>query len=300
MSSIRIRKGAALRAHTGPVNALKLDQTGDYLLSGGADKTVRLWNLNEARPVRTFAGHGWDILDLDIAPGSASFTSCGGDKAVFLWDVPSARVVRRFTGHHQRINTVAFNADASVIASGSYDATVRLWDVKSSSRTPIQVLSEGKDSVTSVKIVEHLILTGSVDGKIRTYDVRNGAMTEDVVGQPITSVHLSGDRNCILASALDSTVRLFDVENGELLNSYKGHRNEQYRLTSCLDSTDAYVISGSEDGKLYVWDLVDANAVLADDAHKGAVMAVAAHPKGACIVSSGADGIVQMWTTEYP
>ena len=38
---------------------------------------------------------------------------------------------------------------------------------------------------------------------------------------------------------------------------YKGHRNADYKLDSCLSHDDAYVISGSEDGRIYFWDLVE-------------------------------------------
>lgn len=40
---------------------------------------------------------------------------------------------------------------------------------------------------------------------------------------------------------------------------YTGHKNNQYRLESCLSNTDAHVITGSEDGHIYCYDLVDVN-----------------------------------------
>ena len=39
--------------------------------------------------------------------------------------------------------------------------------------------------------------------------------------------------------------------------SYKGHSNCDYKIDSCLTHDDAHVISGSEDGKIYFWDLVE-------------------------------------------
>lgn len=71
------------------------------------------------------------------------------------------------------------------------------------------------------------------------------------------SVTQSHDGNCTLVSTLDSTVRLFDKSNGELLSTYKGHANQKYKVDSALTNTDAYVISGSEDGSVCFWDLVE-------------------------------------------
>lgn len=60
-----------------------------------------------------------------------------------------------------------------------------------------------------------------------------------------------------MASSLDDTIRLMDRANGGLLNAYKGHKNHQYKIRSCLSNSDAHVISGSEDGKIYMWDLIE-------------------------------------------
>jgi hypothetical protein len=48
-------------------------------------------------------------------------------------------------------------------------------------------------------------------------------------------------------------------------------------------------------GRLLYWELVDATLVLSFQAHRGAVCGVAAHPKGACVLTAGADGLVKVW-----
>jgi WD40 repeat protein len=94
----------------------------------------------------------------------------------------------------------------------------------------------------------------------------------------ITSVRMSKDRNCILVSSTDDTLRLMDKANGTLLNEYdwsirhllnlrqpkltvffryKGHHHTDYRLRSAFSNDDAYVLSGSEDNKMYIWDLLE-------------------------------------------
>lgn len=82
-------------------------------------------------------------------------------------------------------------------------------------------------------------------------------MTFLSLSDEITSVRPSHDAQCLLLSCLDSTVRLFDHDTGTLLQSYKGHVANEYRIESCLTNDDAYVVSGSEDGKILCWDLVD-------------------------------------------
>jgi mitogen-activated protein kinase organizer 1 len=106
------------------------------------------------------------------------------------------------------------------------------------------------------------IIAGSVDGFIRVYDVRKSSIVIDRIGQPVTSVRLSNDKNCLLTSTLDSSIRLLDKESGEVLATYRGqeYKNSEFRLISTLSYTDAYVISGSEDGKICCWDLVEVSS----------------------------------------
>ncbi len=275
----------------------RYNRDGVYLMTGGADRSVKLWNPATGLCIKTYTGHGWEVLDLAIVADNSRFASAGGDKSVFLWDVASGRSIRRFTGHTARINGIDFNSDATLLASGSYDATVRLWDVRAQSKLPIQVLEQAKDSVSSVRISGGHILTGSVDGHVRDYDVRMGQIQDDDVGAIVTSARFSNDGNCVLVSSLDDTVRLFDRENGELLSDYTGHTANSYRIISTLSSTDAHVVSGSEDGRVVIWDLVDGKVARTLRHGTGAVLCVDWHPKTNKVecVSAGADGAVKVW-----
>ncbi|GJJ69117.1 mitogen-activated protein kinase organizer 1 [Entomortierella parvispora] len=279
------------------VNACQYNTTGEYILTGGKDRTIRLWNPEKRYCIKTYEAHGWEVFDLAVSPENGKFASCGGDKTVFLWDVLSGTTLRRFSGHTQRVNAVEFNDDGTVVASGSYDATIRLWDCRSQLYTPIQVLEEFKDSVTSIEIRGSDLLAGCVDGSIRIYDIRMGSLITDQIFEPVTSVCFSKDGNCILASSLDDTIRLMDRANGGLLNAYKGHKNHEYKIRSCLSNSDAHVISGSEDGKIYMWDLIESEVVHKIDAHSKLVSSVAYHPKEDRMCSASIDGSIKTWAT---
>lgn len=44
-----------------------------------------------------------------------------------------------------------------------------------------------------------------------------------------------------------------------LLIRYAGHENSNYKIDSCISSSDAHILSGSEDGQVYIWDFVEAS-----------------------------------------
>lgn len=108
---------------------------------------------------------------------------------------------------------------------------------------------------------------------------------------------LTNDGHCLLASCLDSTVRLIDVGSGEILQSYQGHTNREFRVTACASPDDAYVISGSECGNVFVWDLVEGNIVESLAAHTKNVAGVLSSRRDerALIVSASADFSIKVF-----
>ena len=107
----------------------------------------------------------------------------------------------------------------------------------------------------------------------------------------VTSVQQTSDGNAVLVSTLDSVIRLMDKSNGQLLQTYKGHSNTDYRIRSCLGFRDTAVISGSEDGKIYAWNLLEGKVLETLSAHDGKI-ASAVTCNSACKqwASAGVDG----------
>lgn len=255
---------------------------GTYILTGSADRNIRLYNpspgtgsfksngnggaVPEGRLIQTYSGHGYEVLSIDVSSSNESFVSCGGDRNVFLWDVSSGVTTRRFSGHSSRVNCVKMaGSGESVIVSGGFDTTVRLWDVKSSAVKPIQVFDDARDSVTSLAVIGWQVVAGSVDGRMRSYDIRTGKCTTDVIGgASVTSLWPSRDGKTMLVGSLDNKLRLMDRDSGACLRAYQdpGWVNEELRVQSALGWKDKYVVAGDEaGGKVVVWDLVSGHVV---------------------------------------
>ncbi|XP_076800912.1 WD repeat domain-containing protein 83-like [Clavelina lepadiformis] len=241
----------------GAVRAVRYNFDGNYCLTCGNDKTIKLWNPKKQMLIKKYTGHGYDVLDVAGSNDNSQLASCGSDKTVIYWDVGSGQIIRRFRGHAGRINCVEFNEESTVILSGSVDSSVRAWDCRSRKSSPIQILDEAKDSISSLQVTDHEILTSSIDGKVRRYDLRVGTMFSDFIGSAVTSAKFSKDGQCILSSAHDNTLRLLDVTTGEMLGEYTGHKNSKYMIECGLNYKDDHVLSGSEDGLIYIWDLVE-------------------------------------------
>lgn len=296
-SELPNREVNVLRGHEGAVLAARFNSNGDYCLSCGRDRTIRLWNPHRGIHIKTYKSHGREVRDVHVTRDNSKLCSCGGDRQIFYWDVSSGRVIRKFRGHDSEVNAVKFNDFATVVVSAGYDKSVRVWDCKSHSTEPIQIIETFLDSVMSVCVTTTEIIAGSVDGTVRTFDIRTGREISDSLGQPVNCISLSNDGNCVLASCLDSTLRLMDRSSGELLQEYKGHTCKSSKTDCCLTNTDAHVIGGSEDGFVYSWDLVDASVTSSFKAHSSVVTSVSYHPKDSCMITSSVDGTIRVWKT---
>jgi len=96
-----------------------------------------------------------------------------------------------------------------------------------------------------------------------------------------------------------------DAADGKMLHSYsgEGYTNTTYRVRSTLGARDAYALAGSEDGGIFVWDVLSAEIVHRlrhDDEGLGTgtgmgrgrrlVSAVACRRRGDQWASAGGDG----------
>ncbi|GHJ83712.1 hypothetical protein NliqN6_0114 [Naganishia liquefaciens] len=305
-----------LSTHTGPVNVVRYNnQTSKYCLTGGQDRSIRLWNSSAGKEVKVYKGHGYEVLGLDIAPDNASFASCGGDKAVLIWDVSSGTVTRRLQGHFGKVNVVKYagggagakDGGGNVLVSGSFDSKVMIWDMRAVSRLPIQTLQEARDSITSISIPPSSaggaeIITGCVDGVVRSYDVRMGKLVGDTIGAPVTSVVASptSPKDSLLVASLDSTVRLLDRTNGQMLATFKDAEfvNNAYRSQIAFGYGEDIVLAGDEQGGLWAWNVIDSKPLEAEPAkiHSKVITWVETHPlHGNEMLTASADGTVKVW-----
>lgn len=164
-------------------------------------------------------------------------------------------------GHSLPVTSVSFNPDGSLIVSGSHDGSCKIWDTATG--VCLKVLIDDKVGVSFAKF--------SPNGKF------------------------------ILVATLDNTLKLSNYLSGKFLKMYQGHVNKIFCITPTFSVTNGkYIVSGSEDGCIYLWDLQGRNLIQRIEGHADTVVSVSCHPKLNMIASAGLDNdrTVRIWVQD--
>jgi WD40 repeat protein len=294
---------AALSGHRGPAYVVAFSRDGKTLASGGADGTVRLWDVADRRPVgKPLTGHTGAVESVAFSRDGKILASGNTDGTVRLWDVATGQQIRRILASRgYAVNSVAFSPNGATVASGGADGTVRLWDVATGHQVRRILVSRGYEIYSVAFSPDGKILaSGGADGTVRLWNVATGHQIGQPLGhtQEIHSVVFSPDGK-ILASGGGSrsgagTVRLWDVATGRQIATPLTDTNW---ISSVAFSPDGKTVaSGGADGTVRLWDVTAHRQIGAPfSSHAGVVSSVAFSPDGKTVASSNNDGTVRLW-----
>jgi COMPASS component SWD3 len=95
--------------------------------------------------------------------------------------------------------------------------------------------------------------------------------------------------------------RLWNFSTGKFLKTYTGHVNTKFCISPTFSITNGkYIVGGSEDSCVYLWELQSRKIVQKLEGHTDTVISVACHPTQNIIASGalGNDKTVKIWTQE--
>ncbi|MDI1491050.1 MAG: hypothetical protein OHK93_002255 [Ramalina farinacea] len=179
-------------AHRAGVNCLTIDRfEGRYMLSGGADASIILWDLEAAakttnrytnKPLakspRSSSGHKFGITHLSFYPfDSLAFLASSYDHKLGVYATETLSTSASFDlGSVIYSHDVSNVADHLLVACATQHPAVRLVDLRSGASA--HSLAGHQGAVLSVAWSpkdEHILASGGIDGTARVWDIRRSA-----------------------------------------------------------------------------------------------------------------------------
>ena len=201
-----------VEGHENRVLSVAISPDGSWIASGGDDRTVKRWAVDDGRCLQTLEGHEDWVKSVAISPDGSWIASGGGDRMVKRWAVEDGRCLQTLEGHEHWVLSVAISPDGSWIASGGGDRTVKRWAMEDG--RCLQTLEGHEDWVKSVAISPDgsWIASGGGDRTVKRWAVEDGRCLQTLEGHEhlVWSVAISPDGSWIASSSYDQSVRIWD------------------------------------------------------------------------------------------
>ena len=289
-----------LNAHEGGCASILFEYNSSKLITGGQDRSVKVWDTNTGSISSNLYGCLGSVLDLTITHDNRSVIAASSSNNLYVWDLNSGRVRHTLTGHTDKVCAVDVSKISSRhVVSAAYDRTIKVWDLVKGYCTNT-IIFHSNCNALSFSMDGQTIFSGHVDGNLRLWDIQTGKLLSEVAAHShaVTSISLSRNGNVVLTSGRDNLHNLFDVRSLEVCGTLRatGNRVASNWSRSCISPDDNHVAAGSADGSVYIWSISKGDIVSTLKEHNSSVLCCTWSGMRKPLASADKNGIVCVWT----
>ena len=172
---------ARLEGHAGPVLSVLFGRDEATVVSGSADRSIKVWDVAGRRVLRTLSNHTGAIHCLAPRParpdaGDPAPDACASgadDHTVRIWQPAIGRMVRIVRGQEAPVFSVAYAPDASALYSAGAEGIVRMIDADSDSILMQWRASDDWIYAVAVSPDGRHVATGDWTGDVKIWQVGN-------------------------------------------------------------------------------------------------------------------------------
>jgi WD40 repeat protein len=235
--------------------AIVISADGQTLVSGGQDKTIKVWSLQTGELKKTLRSDSGAINALAIAPDGKTVVSGSGDRLVRIWDITSDRPPQILRGHSGNVTHVDISSDGKTIISldRGQSPEIKVWDIDTGEQKAKLPYSHFDD----ISLDGKTVLFTSPKSQLLTWDVAtNQQQVLQNFFQPSDSAHISLDGQTLIsfqrAGKSSFYLQVSDLTTGKLKAKERFSRKIFRPLNLALSRN---LIIGSTAKGLTVWNL---------------------------------------------
>jgi len=269
---------------------------GRYIIAGGSDHIIKLWDVLSGILIRSFEGHSNTVNSIHFNLNGTRFITGSADHTIKIWDLKTGNIIRSFD-MKSSVFFANFSSDESYIISASYKS-INLWSMKTGK--VLHSFVENLDSYMSVSLSPDgkYIASGGRDKKIILWNTTTKEKIRFFIGheESVQSIDFSPDCKYLVSGSKDNTVKLWETESGKLEKNFIGHTDEVNVVK--FSPKGKYIISGSSDKSIKLWDIKTGNQIKSFDKNSKDVLSVNFSPDAKSIVSGTSNNKVLYWSIE--
>ncbi|KIS69081.1 TOR complex subunit LST8 [Mycosarcoma maydis] len=253
---------ATLEGHTGNVTGIAWHCDMQWLVSGGEDGLLKIWDLRTSRATRIY-DHRGPVNDVVVHPNQGELVSCDQNGSVKVWDLGQNGCSHELVPEEGvPIRSVTVAADGSCLVAGNNTGKVYVWrfingvyDAQQAGQPPspaggagdftelqpVTTFQAHEKYLTRVLLspdVRHLA-TCSADATVKIWSTSRYefALEKTLVGHQrwVWDAAFSADSAYLVTASSDHVARLWELASGETVRQYNGH----HRAAVCVALNDA-------------------------------------------------------------
>jgi WD40 repeat protein len=282
-----------LEGHKKSVFSVSFSPDGKTLATGSDDKTIKLWNADTGKEIRTLQRHKSFVHSVSFSPDCQILATGSEDKTIKLWNVDTGKEIHTLQGHQNTINSISFSPDGKTLATGSWDKTIKLWNVNTGKE--IRTLQGHQNNVSSVSFSPDgkTLATSSWDKTIKLWNVDTGREIRTLQGhqENVFSVSFSPDGKT-LATGSDN-IKLWNVNTGKEIRTLQDHKSSVFSVSFSPDNKT--LATGSGDNTVKLWNVDTGKEIHTLQGHQDSVRSLSFSPDGQTLATCSSDHTVKLW-----
>jgi WD40 repeat protein/tetratricopeptide (TPR) repeat protein len=277
--------------HPNRVLALAIAPDGKMLLTGGEDRTSRLWDIADEQGGERL--QTYFASSVQFRPDEQTLAVGHWDGSVTLWDVRRSEKTATFRGDGQRIFGVSFSHDGEMLAAVGAPKTAILWETASGKI--IKSLRGHQDIIRAAafSLDDELLVTGSCDGTLRFWNPESAQEVRAHQNRHVHAVAFSPDGQTLATGGLEKAITLLDIASGEVVAELKKQAENARAIEFSPDGK--LLASTRMDATVHLWNLATQQPSTVLRGHTQPVICLAFAPDGKTLASGGADMTVKLW-----
>ncbi len=282
--------------NTIPPRCAVFSPDGRTVLTGGYDRTARLWETASGRPLGTPMEHQSSVLAVAFSPDGRTILTGSYDKTARLWNAATGRPITAPLLHQGIVYAVAFSPDGRMALTGCDDSTARLWDAGTGRPVGTPMRHRAGLSAVAFSADGKTILTGSKAARsAQLWDAATGRAVGASMEHrdDLTCVIFSPDGRTVLTGSDDKTARLWDASTGRPIGDPLEHQGSVFCLAFSPDGRTA--LTGSDDNTARLWDTATGRPRAPPLPQMARVTAVAFSPDGGTALIGTGNEMARRW-----